>query len=367
MSTLFEPVTLGKLRLPSRLVMAPMTRSRASIDGVVSALTAEYYRQRSGAGLIISESIQPSAIGQGYILTPGLHTAGQVEGWRAVTDAVHENGGRIIAQLTHTGRIGHPSLYPNGELPLAPSAVASGEQLFSLEGMLDHPVPREMTLDDIATTVGDFATAARNAIDAGFDGVELHGANGYLIHQFLADNTNLRTDSYGGSAANRIRFALEVVAAVTEVVGADRTGIRLSPGSPFNNIVEPDPAPIYLALLEALADQDLAYVHLVEVGDRDLTRQLRAAWPGMLILNPHSSPEAFPASADAATEAVESGVADAAALATMWLANPDLDARIRAGGPFNTPDPATFYGGDHTGYTDYPTLEQSELASTELA
>ncbi|MBU1801122.1 MAG: alkene reductase, partial [Actinobacteria bacterium] len=295
------------------------------------------------------------------IFTPGLHTTDQVEGWRAVTDAVHEQGGCIVAQLTHTGRIGHPSLYPDTALPLAPSAVASGEKLFSLEGMLDHPVPREMNLDDIAATVDDFAAAARNAIDAGFDGVELHGANGYLIHQFLADNTNLRIDSYGGSVPNRIRFALEVIAAVTEVIGADRTGIRLSPGSPFNNIVEPDPAPIYLALLEALATQDLAYVHLVEVGDRDLTRQLRAAWPGGLILNPHPSPEAFPASPAAATEAVESGVADAAALATMWLANPDLDARIRARGPFNTPDPATFYGGDHTGYTDYPTLDQSEL------
>ncbi len=361
MPTLFDPVTIGKLQLPSRLVMAPMTRNRASVDGVVSALTAEYYRQRSSAGLIISESIQPSAIGQGYILTPGLHTADQVEGWRNVTDAVHENGGRIVAQLTHTGRIGHPSLYPNRELPLAPSAVASGEQLFSLEGMLDHPVPREMTSDDIRTTVNDFADAARNAIDAGFDGVEIHGANGYLVHQFLADNTNLRTDEYGGSVENRIRFAVDVAAAVVDVVGADRTGIRLSPGSPFNSMEETNPEPVYLALLQALAEQDLAYVHLIEVGNRALTKQLRAAWPGTLILNPHPSPEAFPASPDAAVSAVESGVADAVALATMWLANPDLDTRIQAGGPFNTPDPATFYGGDHTGYTDYATLAQSEL------
>ena len=359
MPNLFDPVSVGRLKLPSRLLMAPMTRSRASTDGVVTALTAEYYRQRASAGLIISESIQPSVIGQGYILTPGLHTADQVAGWREVTDAVHESGGRIFAQLTHTGRIGHPSLYPNGELPLAPSAVASGEQLFSPDGMLDHPVPRAMTIDDISTTVDEFATGARYAIDAGFDGVELHGANGYLLHQFLADNTNLRTDRYGGPAENRIRFAVEVVAAVADAIGADRTGIRLSPGSPFNNMAEADPAPLYVSLLESLARHDLAYVHLVEVGDRELTKQLRAAWPGTLVLNPHPSPEAFPASPDAASEAVESGLADAAALATLWLANPDLDARIKAGGPFNTPDPATFYGGDHTGYTDYPTLDQA--------
>ena len=356
MPHMFEPVTLGKLQLPCRLLMAPMTRSRASTDGVVTALTAEYYRQRASAGLIISESIQPSAIGQGYILTPGLHTADQVEAWRRVTGAVHESGGRIVAQLTHTGRIGHPVLYPNGELPLAPSPIASGEQLFSFEGLLDHPVPREMTTEDIGTTIADFATAARNAVDAGFDGVEIHGANGYLIHQFLADNTNQRTDAYGGSTPGRIRFAVEVATAVADSIGADRTGIRLSPGSPFNNIREADPAPVYLALLAALAERDLAYVHLVEAGDRDLTARLRTAWPGFLILNPHPTPDAFPASPDAAAEAIESGLADAVALATMWLANPDLDARIKAGGPFNTPDPATYYGGDHTGYTDYPAL-----------
>lgn len=362
MAHLFEPLSIGKIQLPHRLVMAPMTRSRASADGVVGALTAEYYRQRASAGLIISECIQPNALGQGYILTPGLHTDEQVEGWRAVTDAVHEADGRIIAQLTHTGRIGHPSLYPNGELPLAPSAVASGEQLFSLEGMLDHPVPRPMTVDDIRATVADFATAARNAIDAGFDGVEVHGANGYLVHQFLADNTNLRTDDYGGSVENRIRFAVEVVTAVADVVGADRTGIRLSPANPFNNIQEVDPLPVYRGLLAALADLGLAYVHLVETGDRELTRVLRDAWSGPLVLNPHPSPDAFPASPEAATAALEDGLADAVSLATLWLANPDLDARIRAGGPFNTPDPTTFYGGDHSGYTDYPTLDRAAHA-----
>ncbi|MGW4352660.1 alkene reductase [Nocardia sp. NPDC004582] len=356
MSTLFEPVSIGRLRLPSRLVMAPMTRNRATPEGLVTELTAEYYTQRASAGLIISESIQPSVIGQGYFLTPGLHNEAQTEAWRQVTDAVHRAGGRIIAQLTHCGRIGHPMLYPDAALPLAPSAVVSGEQLFTPDGMIDHPEPREMTTEDITTTIADFAAAARNAIAAGFDGVEIHGANGYLLHQFLADNTNLRTDDYGGSIAHRIRFVTEVVAAVAEVIGADRTGIRLSPGNPFNHIVEADQAPLYLELLTALSDLDIAYAHIMEGGDRELTTKLRAAFANTIILNPHATPEAFPATVDAAAEALESGVADAVALATLWLANPDLDARIKAGGPFNTPDPATFYGGDHVGYTDYPTL-----------
>lgn len=362
MGSLFEPITIGNLPLPNRLLMAPMTRSRASSEGVVSALTAEYYGQRASAGLIISESIQPSVIGQGYINTPGLHSAEQIRAWRTVTNAVHEKGGRIFAQLTHTGRIGHPSLYPDKALPVAPSAVASGEKLFTAEGLLDHPVPREMTADDIRTTVEDFAAAARNAIEAGFDGVEIHGANGYLVHQFLADNTNVRSDDYGGSIANRIRFAAEVAEAIADAIGADRTGIRLSPASPFNNIVEGDPESVYLALLQELAARKLAYVHLVEVGNRELTRKLRSAWPHAFILNPHPSPAAFPATPETAAEALEAGAADAVSLATAWLANPDLVARVKAGGPFNAPDPATYYGGDRAGYTDYPALSQREAA-----
>ncbi|MFE4460567.1 alkene reductase [Nocardia tengchongensis] len=356
MSTLFEPVSIGRLRLPSRLVMAPMTRNRATLEGLVTELTAEYYAQRAGAGLIVSESIQPSVIGQGYFLTPGLHNGEQTAAWRVVTEAVHASGGRIVAQLTHTGRIGHPVLYPDNALPVAPSPIASGEQLFTPDGMIDHPQPREMTAADITDTIADFTAAARNAIAAGFDGVEVHGANGFLLHQFLADNTNQRTDAYGGSTTNRIRFVTEVVAAVADAIGADRTGIRLSPGNPYNHIEESDPTPLYVELLTALADLDLAYVHLVEGGDRELTTKLRAAWPGTLILNPHPTPEAFPATVDGATEALESGVADAISLGALWLANPDLDARIQAGGPFNTPDQATFYGGTHVGYTDYPSL-----------
>jgi N-ethylmaleimide reductase len=356
-STLFDPVEVGALQLPSRLVMAPMTRNRATQEGVVTPMTAEYYAQRAAAGLIVSESIQPSVLGQGYILTPGLHTAEQVAAWRTVTEAVHAKDGRIVAQLTHCGRIAHPSLYPNGELPIAPSAVASGEQMISFEGPLDHPTPREMTTEDIAAVVEEFAQAARNAIEAGFDGVEVHGGNGFLVHQFLADNTNLRTDEYGGSVANRIRFAVEVVRAVVEAVGADRVGIRIAAGSPYNSIVEKDPAPVYTALLEELAALDIAYLHVIEMGTRDLTKQLRDAWPGTLILNPHETMEVFPATTDAAEAAMAAGVADAVSLGALWLANPDLDVRIKAGGPYNTPNPETFYGGNDVGYTDYPTLE----------
>ncbi|GIE91819.1 alkene reductase [Actinoplanes regularis] len=359
MSTLFNPVTVGKLQLPSRLVMAPMTRNRATPDGVVTPLTAEYYAQRAGAGLIISESIQPSVQGQGYILTPGLHSAEQIAAWRTVTDAVHDQGGRIFAQITHCGRIGHPSLYPNGELPIAPSAVASGEQMISFQGPLDHPTPREATTAEIAGIVEEFAQAARNAIEAGFDGVEVHGGNGFLVHQFLADNTNLRTDQYGGSIANRVRFGVEVVRAVVEAVGADRVGLRVSPGSPYNSMVEADPVPLYTALLNQLAPLGIAYLHVIEMGTRDITKALRDAWSGTLILNPHETMAVFPATADVAHETLDAGIADAVSLAVLWLANPDLDVRIKAGGPYNTPDQATFYGGDHTGYTDYPTLENA--------
>jgi N-ethylmaleimide reductase len=355
-SHLFEPLALGKLMLPNRLVMAPMTRSRAR-DGVQTPLAAEYYAQRAGAGLVITEGTQPCVIGQGYIDTPGLHTPKQVEAWRRVTDAVHEKQGRIFVQLMHSGRIGHPSLYPDGALPLAPSAIASGEQLYTPEGMLDHPTPREMNLNDIARAVEDHITAARYAIEAGFDGVELHGANGYLVHQFLADNTNRRTDAYGGSTGNRIRFAVEVAQAVGDAIGPERVGIRLSPGNTSNGIEESDPATLYRALIRALAPLNLAYVHLMEFGGRDVTKLIRDEWPGVLILNPHATPEEETVTPESAEAVLKEGLCDAVSAGSLWLANPDLPARIKAGGPYNAPDPDTFYGGDHRGYTDYPTLD----------
>jgi N-ethylmaleimide reductase len=356
MEELFEPVTVGKATLPNRLVMAPMTRSRAA-GGLVTELTAEYYAQRAGAGLIITEGTQPSVIGQGYTDTPGLHTAEQVAAWRKVTDAVHARGGRIFAQVMHSGRVGHPVLYPDGALPVGPSPIPTGGQLFTPEGMLDHPTPREMTLDDIAQTVRDFADAARNAMEAGFDGVELHGANGYLIHQFLADGSNRRTDAYGGSVANRVRFAVEVTAAVADAIGPERVGFRMSPGNEANGLTESDTEELYVELTRALAPYGPAYVHVMETGDREITRRIRAEWPGVLILNPHPTPEASTATPEHGVEALREGVADAVAFAQLWLANPDLPARIKAGGPYNEADPSTFYGGDHRGYTDYPALE----------
>ncbi|MFD0363411.1 alkene reductase [Nocardia sp. GCM10030253] len=355
MSGYFEPLTIGKLDLPNRLVMAPMTRNRA-YGGLVSELTAEYYAQRASAGLIITEATQVSAIGQGYGLTPGLHTAEQVEAWRAVTDAVHAADGRIFAQLVHCGRIGHPSLYEDGALPVAPSAIASGQQMFTPDGMLDHPTPREMTVEDIAQTIDDFVAAARNAIEAGFDGVELHGANGFLLHQFLADTTNRRTDGYGGSLDARIRFTVEVVQAVVAAIGPERVGIRLSPGITFNGMAENDTVELYTALVGALAAIPLAYIHVFEILTRDITELIRAQWPGTLILCAHPTPESFPSRPEIGAEALSADVADAIAMAEPWLANPDLPDRIRAGGPYNVADKSTFYAGDHLGYTDYPTL-----------
>jgi N-ethylmaleimide reductase len=354
MSTLFEPLSVGAWRLPNRLIMAPMTRSRAAAGGLATGLTAAYYAQRASAGLIITEGTQPSAIGQGYIDTPGLHSAAQAASWRPVTEAVHAAGGRIVAQLMHTGRIGHPSVNPDGELPVAPSPIAAPGQLHTAAGMVDFPVPRQLTQAQIQVTVEDFAAAARHAVEAGFDGVELHGANDYLIHQFLAGGSNRRTDGYGGPVAGRIRFAVETVTAVADAIGPQRVGLRLSPGDPRSGVGETDTAELYDALLHALAPAGIAYLHLLETGDRALTEVLRKAWPGVIVLNPHTHPG--PATAQDGQSALEDGVADAISLGSLFLANPDLPRRIRAGGPYNQPDPATFYGGDHRGYTDYPAL-----------
>ncbi|WP_030791155.1 alkene reductase [Streptomyces sp. NRRL S-920] len=353
MTTAFDPIDLSGISLANRIAMAPMTRSRAGQGGVVTDLTAEYYAQRASAGLIISEGIQPSVVGQGYPDTPGLHSAEQVASWRKVTDAVHAAGGKIFAQILHAGRIGHPVLFPDGVVSVAPSAIAAQGQVYTAEGPKDFVTPRELTDAEIRATIADFATAARHAVDAGFDGVELHGANGYLIHQFLAPGTNRRTDEWGGSVENRIRFAVEVAKAVTEEIGAARTGLRISPGNPFNGISEPDPEPTYTALVKELAALDLAYLHMMEVGDvRELTTRLRQDFGGTFILNPRTE---GPTGEDALA-LIEDGTADIIAFGALFLANPDLPARLKAKGPYNTPDQSTFYGGTEKGYTDYPTL-----------
>ncbi|MFD3683783.1 alkene reductase [Nocardiopsis sp. NPDC058631] len=356
MTTAFDAYDLAGTKLGNRIVMAPMTRSRAQEpERIPTALTAEYYAQRASAGLIITEGTQPSAVGQGYPNTPGLHSAEQVQAWRAVTDAVHAEGGVIFAQLMHTGRIGHPALLPDGLVPVGPSAVRAEGRVFTHEGMLEFVTPRELTEADILRTIQDFADAARNAIAAGFDGVEVHGANGYLLHQFLAVNANRRSDRWGGSVENRIRLTVEVARAVASAVGSHRTGVRLSPGGRFNDVTDDaDLAGTYVPLVTALAGLDLGYLHLVEKADRELTTRLRTAWPNTFLLNPGTGSD-VPTGANG-LDLVRDGTADLVSYGALFLANPDLPARLAAGEPLNQPDRATFYGGDARGYTDYPAL-----------
>ncbi|MGQ4596791.1 oxidoreductase [Nocardia sp. R6R-6] len=358
MTTAFDPIDFVGKRLPNRIVMAPMTRSRAHDPGAIATpAMATYYAQRASAGLIVSESIQPSAVGQAHPFTPGLHSPEQVAAWRPVTDAVHAAGGTIFAQLMHAGRVRHPSLL-SAELALVgPSPVAAADPTSVPEDVRDLVTPIELTEAGIAETIEDFARAARNAVEAGFDGVELHGANGFLLHQFLSTNVNQRTDRWGGSIEGRIRFPLEVVRAVVEAIGASRVGLRISPAHGLNGIVEDGHRDTYRTLVEALEALEPAYLHVMEMGDkadRDLTLELRKRFSGTFILNP-ATPNA--ATGTAELSLIEDGTADMISFGALFLANPDLPARLAAGGPFNTPDPATFYGGDERGYTDYPRLD----------
>jgi N-ethylmaleimide reductase len=354
MNSPFDPFQLGETQLANRIAMAPMTRSRAyGPEATPTELMATYYAQRATAGLIVTEGIQPSVVGQGYPDTPGLHTAEQVEAWRKVTDAVHDRGGVIFAQLMHTGRIGNADLLPGDLTPVGPSAVAADGQVYTREGPKPFPTPRPLSEAEILDTIADFVQAARNAIAAGFDGVELHGANGYLIHQFLSSNANRRTDGWGGTVEGRIRFAVEVTAAVAAAIGGDKVGLRISPGNPLHDIAEDDLELTYKSLVARIGDLGLAYLHIMETADRELTINLRAQWPGALILNPNTFPA--PTGPDALS-LIEDGTADLVSFGALFLANPDLPARLAAGGPFNTPDRNGFFGGDHSGYTDYPTL-----------
>lgn len=348
---LWKPITIGAFDLPHRLGMAPMTRNRAAADGRPTELNAEYYAQRASLGLVITEGTQPSADGQGYPLTPGIHTGAQVDGWRRVAERVHAAGGTLVIQLMHAGRIGHPVNTPHGRPLVAPSAVAASGSIFTTHGMKAHPVPRELSADEIRATVGDFRKAAAAAVRAGADGVEIHAGNGYLIHQFLSASANRRTDSYGGSTTNKLRFAIEVAAAVSDEIGAGRTGIRISPGNPLGDITEDDTRGLYLALARALAPLELAWLHGVTGPADPILAELRAAWPGALLVN---SPGAEMADRAAL---VANGTADLITVARLALANPDLVRRLREGAPLNEPDKRTFYGGDHRGYTDYPLLD----------
>ncbi|WP_036374115.1 alkene reductase [Micromonospora sp. ATCC 39149] len=356
MSTAFDNVTVGRHTLRNRVVMAPMTRSRAHGPGASpTELMATYYAQRAGAGLIVTEGVQPSAIGQGYLATPGLHSAEQVAGWRRVTDAVHERNGVIFAQLMHVGRIAHPD--NTGLAPVGASAVPAAGTIFTPTGPQEHPTPEPLDAEGIRATIADFVAAARNAVDAGFDGVELHGANGYLLHQFLSTNANRRDDEYGGDVAGRIRLVVEVATAVAEAIGADRVGLRISPANPFNDIVEDGHRETYLALVDALAPLGLAYLHVAEGADTEFTPVLRRRWSGVLILNPYT-PDGW--TGPEALKLIEGGDADLISYGALFLANPDLPRRLAEGGPFNAPDYTTAYGGDHKGYTDYPGLPDDQ-------
>ena len=357
MPDLFSPIRLGPYDLPNRVVMAPMTRNRAGPGEVPTPLMAAYYAQRASAGLIVSEGTQITPQGQGYPGTPGIHSAEQVEAWKQATAAVHAAGGRIFCQLWHVGRVSHPLLQPEGALPVAPSALAPSGQLWTLQGMRPFVTPRTLETSEIAGLIEDYRTAAAHALRAGFDGVELHAANGYLIDQFLRDGSNRRIDRYGGSVSNRTRLLIEVTEALIDVAGAERVGVRLSPINPFNDMADSHPAALFGHATEQLDRLRFAYLHIVEPGPTDPVatgempdgKFFRARWRGPLMLNKGYD-------LARANAVIADGTADLVSFAALFLANPDLPERLRRGGPFNPPDRKTFYGGDARGYTDYPAL-----------
>jgi N-ethylmaleimide reductase len=348
---LFAPYRLGELELANRFVMAPMTRNRAAAGGVPTSLNAEYYGQRAGAGLIVTEGTQPSAVGQGYPGTPGLHTDEQVAGWRLVADAVHARGGKVVAQLMHTGRIGHPSI--TGLQPVAPSAVRAAGEVFTPEGNQAFVEPRALATEELPGVVAEFVDAAQRAIAAGLDGVELHAANGYLLQQFLASGSNVRTDAYGGSPENRARFVVEVATAVAAAVGGQRVGIRISPGNDYNDIAETEVEATYEALVRGLEPLGLLYLHVLEGPATRYRDALRTLFTGPVVLN---TGFAGPSDLATAQELVDGGEADLYSVGRSFIANPDLVERLRTGAPLNEPDASTFYAGTAKGYTDYPAL-----------
>ncbi|MEJ7137453.1 alkene reductase [Amphibiibacter pelophylacis] len=384
MKNLFDAVQAGDLALANRIVMAPLTRNRAP-GAQPNALMVEYYRQRAGAGLIITEATAISHQGQGYADVPGLWSSDQVAGWRRVTDAVHAAGGRIVPQLWHVGRISHPALQPDGQAPVAPSALQAQSRSYLIErdasgqvvsaGFEPTAMPRALDISELPGIVSDYVRAARNAIDAGFDGIEIHAANGYLLDQFLRSGSNQRTDAYGGSIENRARLLIEVMQAVTQAIGAGRVGVRLSPVSPANDAMDADPQPLFNHVMTALAPLGLAYIHVVEgatAGPRDhsqgetpfdwaaLQQAYRSAGgQGAWMVNNGYTREL----ADEALAGRLSGAqADLVAFGRPYIANPDLAERLRTGAPLNPLDADTLYGGGAKGYTDYPALDSAPAA-----
>ncbi len=358
MPNLFEPVQLGSLVLPNRVFMAPLTRNRAHADGVPSELALTYYTQRASAGLIVTEATQISPMGKGYINTPGIHSPEQVRGWSRIVEPVHKTGGRIFLQLWHVGRISHASLLPDNAQPVAPSAIRANSQTLIATGMAEVSEPVALTASGIKETLEDYRRAAGNAKEAGFDGVEIHAANGYLIDQFLRTGSNRRTDEYGGVAANRVRFLTETVERVLEVWDSGQVGVRISPTGGFNDMSDDDPLETFSVTVSRLNSYGLGYLHVVETAqnskgsseeDLALSAHLRTLWNGLYVVNGGYD-------GLRGEEVVRTGHADAVAFGRAFLANPDLPKRLQLGAALNEPDQATFYGGGAAGYTSYPAL-----------
>ncbi|MUG98862.1 alkene reductase [Scytonema sp. UIC 10036] len=360
---LLSPYKLGNLELPNRIVMAPLTRQRALKNNVPHQLNATYYAQRATAGLIIAEATHVAPEGLGYIYAPGIFSQEQVEGWKLVTDAVHQQGGRIFLQIWHVGRISHPDLQPNGALPVAPSAIAPKGEILTYEGMKPYVTPRALETSEIPEIVEQFRKGAENALVAGFDGVEIHGANGYLLDQFLRDGTNQRTDRYGGSVENRARLLNEVTEAVISVWGSKRVGVRLSPSGTFNDMRDSNPLETFGYAAQALNKFDLAYLHIFEAIESDIrhgavvvpTSHIRERFHGTLMVNGAYTLEK-------AKTVVEKGEAELVSFGTLFISNPDLPKRFAINAPLNEADPTTFYTGGAKGYIDYPTLDLQSLS-----
>lgn len=356
---LFKPFQLGSLTLKNRILMAPMTRNRAGIDAVPTSLMATYYKQRASAGLIITEASQISAQGQGYPATPGIFSEAQIDGWKLTTDAVHTAGGLIFNQLWHVGRVSHPWYQEGNQAPVAPSAIPITTPIMTPEGPKDPVTPRALETEEITAIAEQYRNAAACAKRAGFDGVEIHAANGYLIDQFLRDGSNKRTDEYGGSIQNRARFLLEVIKQILAVWDSNKVGVRLSPVGSFNDMSDSNPEALYSYVLAELSKMKLAYIHIVEAMRDDLKKNIknlpvdfyRTHYDGTIIINSGYTKER-------AAEVITSGTVDLVSIGIPFIANPDLVERFKQGAPLNEPDTATFYGGDARGYTDYPALSE---------
>ncbi|MEP6946418.1 MAG: alkene reductase [Acidobacteriota bacterium] len=359
MASLFDKLTIGEIQLNNRIILAPMTRSRADDEGIQTEIVADYYVQRASGGLLITEAVNISPMAKAYVRTPGIYTAEQISAWNKIADAVHAAGGKIFMQIFHTGRIALPDLLPNNAQPVSASAVKAAGQNYTDAGMKDFVEPRELSLNEINATVADFANAARNAIDAGFDGVELHGASGYLVQQFLMKSVNLRTDEYGGSVENRTRFLFEVLDAMSAAIGSERVGVKFSPQMPFNDISEPDADEVYSYIMKNLSGRKLAYVHVGDHANIGWHEKLRPLYEGAYFAGANFDKKR-------GAEYVAAGKADAIVYGTKFLANPDLPERFRKDAALNEADTSTFYSGGAKGYTDYPTIDRSANAEARV-